>query len=215
MLQVGLTGGIGCGKSRVAGLFASLGVPVLDADTINRELQSPGHDLYAAIVDRFGPGVLDARGHLDRGALRSRIFADPGERQALEALVHPAVEAAIEERLTALSDENVPYALIVVPLLFEAEWEGRFDHVIVVHCEPAEQITRVTRRDGRSRAEVEAILEAQMDPEERRRRADSEIRNSGDASDAELATQVADRDAALRQLATTTATRVENHPRNT
>lgn len=214
MLRVGLTGGIGCGKSRVAALFNARGVPLLDADQINRELQSPGHELYAAIVDRFGPGVLDARGHLDRGALRSRIFSDPEERQALEALVHPAVETAIEERLAALPND-APYALIVVPLLFEAGWESRFDHVIVVHCEPAEQLARVIRRDGRSRAEVEAIIEAQMNPEERRLRADSEIRNIGDASDDELANQVADRDTALRELAATSHSRVENHPRNT
>ncbi|WP_019595088.1 dephospho-CoA kinase [Thioalkalivibrio sp. ALM2T] len=213
MLRVGLTGGIGCGKSRVAGLFASLGAPVLDADTLNRELQTPGHDLYAAIVDRFGPGILDARGHLDRGALRSRIFADPAERQALEALVHPAVEAAIEQRLAALP-ETTPYAVIVVPLLFEAGWEARFDHVIVVHCEPGEQIARVTQRDGRSSAEVEAILEVQMNPDERRRRGDSEILNTEQTSDAELANQVAERDTALRELATTIRSRVENRPPN-
>ncbi|WP_017942799.1 MULTISPECIES: dephospho-CoA kinase [unclassified Thioalkalivibrio] len=214
MLRVGLTGGIGCGKSRVAGLFASHGVPVLDADSINRELQTPGHDLYAAIVDRFGPGILDARGHLDRGALRSRIFADPMERQALEALVHPAVEQAIEERLAALSADT-PYALVVVPLLFEAGWETRFDHVIVVHCEPGEQVARVTQRDGRSSAEVEAILEAQMDPGERRLHADSEIRNTEQTTEAELANQVAERDNALRQLAAATASRVEIRPPNT
>ncbi|MFO7954037.1 dephospho-CoA kinase [Thioalkalivibrio sp.] len=214
MLRVGLTGGIGCGKSRVAGLFASHGVPVFDADTINRELQAPGHDLYAAIVDRFGPGVLDARGHLDRGALRSRIFADPTERQVLEALVHPAVEQAIEERLAALP-ADVPYALIVVPLLFEAGWETRFDHVIVVHCEPAEQLARVTQRDGRSGAEVEAILEAQMNPEERRLRADSEIHNTEQTTEGELANQVAERDTALRQLAARSASRVEIRPRDT
>ena len=214
MLRVGLTGGIGCGKSRVAGLFASHGVPVLDADSINRELQTPGHDLYAAIVDRFGPGILDARGHLDRGALRSRIFADPMERQALEALVHPAVEQAIEERLAALSADT-PYALVVVPLLFEAGWETRFDHVIVVHCEPGEQVARVTQRDGRSSAEVEAILEAQMDPGERRLHADSEIRNTEQTTEAELANQVAERDTALRQLAAATASRVEIRPPNT
>ncbi|WP_018876469.1 dephospho-CoA kinase [Thioalkalivibrio sp. ALE31] len=214
MLRVGLTGGIGCGKSRVAGLFASLGVPVLDADAINRELQTPGHDLYAAIVNRFGPGVLDALGHLDRGALRSRIFADPGERQALEALVHPAVEARIEEDLAALPSDT-PYALIVVPLLFEAGWENRFDHVIVVHCEPHEQIARVTQRDGRSSAEVEAILAAQMNPEERRLRGDSEIRNREATTEADLANQVAERDAALRELSATTASRVEIGPPNT
>lgn len=214
MWRVGLTGGIGCGKSRVAGLFASLGVPVLDADSINRELQTPGHDLYAAIVDRFGPGVLDARGHLDRGALRTRIFTDPTERQALEALVHPAVEAHIEAHLATLPDDT-PYALIVVPLLFEAGWETRFDHVIVVHCEPHEQIARVTQRDGRSAAEVEAILEAQMNPEERRLRGDSEIRNTEHTTEAELANQVAERDDTLRRQSAAAASRVEIRPRNT
>ena len=197
MLRVGLTGGIGCGKSRVAGLFAGLGVPVLDADAITQELQEPGHELYAAIVDRFGPGILDARGHLDRGALRCRIFSNPEEREALEALVHPAVEATLEQRMKALP-EDIPYVLVVVPLLFEAGWESCFDHVIVVHCESTEQIRRVTQRDGRSAAEVEAIIDAQMDPEERRRRADSEIFNTDSSTESELMQQVTELDSALR-----------------
>ncbi|WP_019626865.1 dephospho-CoA kinase [Thioalkalivibrio sp. ALJT] len=199
MLRVGLTGGIGCGKSRVGTLFSSLGVPVLDADTITRELQAPGHTLHAAIVHHFGPGVLDARGHLDRGALRSKVFTDPGERQVLEGLVHPAVRATIEERLAQLPNDT-PYALVVVPLLFEAGWETHFDHVIVVDCDPSEQVARVRQRDGHSQADVEAIIEAQMNREERRRRADRTIHNTGTITDTELAQQVADCDAALRRL---------------
>ncbi|WP_018174834.1 MULTISPECIES: dephospho-CoA kinase [unclassified Thioalkalivibrio] len=189
MRRVGLTGGIGCGKSRVAGLFASLGVPVLDADRITRELQEPGHDLHAAIVQQFGPGVLDARGRLDRGALRTRIFAQPDERKALEALVHPAVHAELERRLRDLPDTN-GYALIVVPLLFEAGWEHEFDPVIVVDCEPEEQLERVTHRDGRTPAEVQAIMDCQLSPDERRQRGDRVITNDRTTTDEDLRQQV-------------------------
>ncbi|WP_018862614.1 MULTISPECIES: dephospho-CoA kinase [unclassified Thioalkalivibrio] len=190
MRRVGLTGGIGCGKSRVAGLFASLGVPVVDADRITRELQQPGHDLHAAIVRRFGPGILDARGRLDRGALRARVFAQPDERKALEALVHPAVHAELERRLRELPDAT-GYILIVVPLLFEAGWENGFDEVIVVDCEPAEQIERVVTRDGRSHAEIQAIMDCQLTPEERRQRADHLITNDSATTDENLRQQVA------------------------
>lgn len=200
MLRVGLTGGIGCGKSHVAELFAALGVPVLDADAITRELQAPGHELYAAIVDRFGPAILDARGQLDRGALRSRIFDNPQERRVLEALVHPAVLRTLEARLARLP-AGTEYALIVVPLLFEAGWESDFDHVIVVHCHPEDQIDRVVRRDQRSRGEVEAIIAAQLEPAERRQRADSEIRNTAGTPEEELRVRVAELDTQLRQRA--------------
>ncbi|WP_018864707.1 MULTISPECIES: dephospho-CoA kinase [Thioalkalivibrio] len=189
MRRVGLTGGIGCGKSRVAGLFASLGVPVLDADRVTRELQEPGHDLHAAIVRHFGPGILDPRGHLDRGALRARIFAEPEERKALEALVHPAVHAELERRLRDLPDTN-GYALIVVPLLFEAGWDSEFDQVIVVDCQPEEQLARVTHRDGRTPAEVQAIMDCQLSPEERRRRGDRVITNDSTTTDEDLHRQV-------------------------
>ena len=200
MLRVGLTGGVGCGKSHVAELFATLGVPVLDADAITRELQAPGQELYAAIVDRFGPEVLDARGRLDRGALRGRIFHNPRERKALEALVHPAVQRMLEGQLAQLP-ATTEYALIVVPLLFEAGWECDFDHVIVVHCDPDDQIERVMRRDQRSRTEVEAIIAAQMEPAERRRRADSEIRNIAGTPEEELRLRVAELDTMLREQA--------------
>lgn len=199
MRRVGLTGGIGCGKSLVAGLFAAQGVPVLDADAITRELQEPGHELHAAIVSHFGPGVLDARGHLDRGALRARVFADPTEREALEQLVHPAVRATLETRLAALP-ESPPYALIVVPLLFEAGWEGDFDYIITVHSEPEEQIRRVGQRDGRSPAEVQAVMATQLTPDERRARADAEILNTRDTSEADLHRQVTELDHRLRGM---------------
>lgn len=198
MRRVGLTGGIGCGKSRVAGLFASLGVPVLDADRITRELQQPGHDLHAAIVHRFGPGVLDARGHLDRGALRARIFAQPVERKALEALVHPAVHAELERRLRELPDTS-GYALIVVPLLFEAGWDSEFDQVIVVDCQPEDQLERVTQRDGRTAAEVQAIMDCQLSAAERRQRGDRVVTNDSTTTDQELRRQVSALHEQLRQ----------------
>jgi len=204
VLRVGLTGGIGCGKTHVAELFAALGVPVLDADAITRELQAPGQELYAAIVDHFGPAILDARGRLDRAALRCRIFDNPQERRALEALVHPAVRRTLEEQLARLP-ASTEYALIVVPLLFEAGWEGDFHHVITVHCDPEDQVDRVVRRDQRSPEEVAAIIAAQMAPAERRRRADSEICNPAGTPEEALRARVAELDSLLRQKARSAA----------
>lgn len=200
MERAGLTGGIGSGKTRVAALFAELGIPVLDADRVTRELQEPGQPLHGAIVEHFGPGVLDPRGHLDRRALAARVFADPTEREALEAIVHPRVHREIHARLEH-GDTDAPYALIVVPLLFEAGWEGDFVRVITVECTPEEQIERVTRRDDRTREEVAAIMERQLGAEERRRRADAWIDNRDAVDDGQLRAQVLTIDRELRSLA--------------
>lgn len=197
MERAGLTGGIGSGKTRVAALFAELGVPVLDADRVTRELQEPGQPLHGAIVEHFGPGVLDPRGHLDRRALAARVFADPTEREALEAIVHPRVHREIHSRLEQY-DTDAPYALIVVPLLFEAGWENDFVRVITVECTPEEQIDRVTRRDDRTREEVAAIMERQLGADERRRRADAWIDNRDAVDDRRLREQVLTIDRELR-----------------
>ncbi|PYG03086.1 MULTISPECIES: dephospho-CoA kinase [unclassified Thioalkalivibrio] len=199
MERAGLTGGIGSGKSRVAALFAEQGIPVLDADRVTRELQEPGQPLHGAIVEHFGPGILDPRGHLDRRALATRVFADSEEREALEAIVHPAVRDEIHARLKNSSRE-APYALIVVPLLFEAGWETDFFHVLTVECTPEEQIERVTRRDDRTREEVRAIMERQLGTDARRRRADTCIDNHDGIDDRQLRDQVLAADRHLRTL---------------
>lgn len=181
MLSVGLTGGIGCGKSTVARTFAALGVPVIDADLIARELVRPGSPALAAIVRAFGPGVLTVSGELDRRALRERVFRDPEARARLEALLHPLVREAIAARRREI---RAPYCLIVVPLLIEAGMTDLVDRVLVVDCDPEQQLKRVCARDGVEPAQVRAIMQAQADRGTRLAAADDVIENRG--SEAEL-----------------------------
>ncbi|MFN2308145.1 MAG: dephospho-CoA kinase [Gammaproteobacteria bacterium] len=186
MLRVGLTGGIGSGKSTVAALFAALGAPVIDTDLIARELVEPGQPALAEILSRFGADLLDAAGRLDRARLGAHVFADAGRRQALEAILHPRIQAEAQRRL---ADLDAPYALLVVPLLFEAGWQGQIDRILVVDVPEPVQRTRVAARDGLAAAQIEAILAAQASRERRRAGADDLIDNSGDP--AALAPQVA------------------------
>lgn len=176
MLKIGLTGGIGCGKSTVADLFAAKGVPVLDADVISRELVEPGQPALQAIVQRFGEGLL-VDGRLDRTLLRRLIFARPEARRWLESLLHPLVYETMARRVAALYG---PYCLLVVPLLLETGQRGFVDRLLVVDCPPHVQRRRVKARDGSDDAEVDRILAAQMSREERLAAADDLIENSAD-----------------------------------
>jgi dephospho-CoA kinase len=176
-LRIGLTGGIASGKSTVAGLFGALGIPVIDTDQIAREVVAPGSPVLAAIVARFGAQVLRPDGSLDRRALRERIFTDPGARRDLEALTHPAIEAATAARSAAAGG---PYQLIAVPLLAEKGLKSRYDRVLVVDCEPALQRARLMVRDGSTPAQAEAILTAQASREQRLAIADDVITNAAD-----------------------------------
>jgi dephospho-CoA kinase len=174
MLIVGLTGGIASGKTTVADLFVQRGVPLVDADVSAREVVSPGSQGLAAVVEAFGTEVLAADGHLDRRALRQRVFADPQERRRLEAILHPLIRQHLQDSLRALSG---PYALLVAPLLLEGELSKTVHRVLVVDVPEEMQIRRVMMRDGSSRQEAEAILNAQMSRQERLRRADDVIVN--------------------------------------
>jgi dephospho-CoA kinase len=177
-LCVGLTGGIGCGKSEAARAFRALGVPVIDADDIARALTVSGGRLVPRILAEFGPEVADAEGGLDRARLRRLVFADPEARRRLEAIVHPAVRDEIARRVADLPP--TPYCLVVVPLLFETGMEREMDHVIVVDCEESQQIDRVSARDGLAAAEVLPIVHAQLPRAERIRRADTLLDNTGE-----------------------------------
>lgn len=175
-LHVGLTGGIGSGKSAAAERFAALGVPVVDADQLSRELVAPGQPALAQLVEHFGRDCLNAQGELDRAALRRRIFADPDERRWLEALLHPLIEAAAARRLARADG---PYALLVSPLLLEAGQDALVDRVLVVDVDEATQIERAGERDGNEPAQIRAIIDAQMPREKRLARADDVLDNSG------------------------------------
>ena len=175
-LRVGLTGGVGSGKSTVAAAFARRGVPVVDADLIAREITAPGQPAVAAIAARFGADLVDARGVLDRRALRARVFGDVGTRAALEALLHPPILA----RMAALGRASAgAYLLFVVPLLVERDLARLFDRVLVVDCPPEQQSARVQARDGEPAEKVRKLLDAQADRTARNAVADDLIENSG------------------------------------
>lgn len=179
MLRIGLTGGIGSGKTTVANLFAARGAPVIDTDVIARELVEPGQPALAEIAARFGADLLDANGRLDRARLRERVFADTGKRQELEAILHPRIQTAMEHRA---AQTDAPYVLLVIPLLFEAGWQDRVDRVLLVDVPENLQRARVAARDRLEPAQIDAILAAQAGREQRRAGADDIIDNSGDAA---------------------------------
>lgn len=179
MLRIGLTGGIGSGKSTVAALFAAKGVPVIDTDEIARDVVRVGTPGYAAITNAFGKTILDAHGNLDRARLRERVFSDDRARRQLEMILHPHIRAEAEMRLAHLS---APYCVLVVPLLIETDFNQLVDRILVIDADEALQIARTMARSGLSRTAVEAILAAQTDRATRRARADDVIVNSGDVS---------------------------------
>ena len=170
MLRVGLTGGIGTGKSYCLGRFATLGVPVIDADALARDAVAPGTPGLAAIAARFGPGVLAADGALDRPALGRLVFGDTKARAALEAIVHPDVYRRIREWFANLP-AGTRIAIADIPLLFETGHNHDFDEVVVAACDPEEQVRRVTARDNLTDAEARARLAAQWPIEEKVKRA--------------------------------------------
>jgi len=175
--RVGLTGGIASGKSTVARLFAALGVPVMDADDIAREVVAPGEPLLARIAERFGTGILSRDGSLDRAAMREKVFADPKALAELEALTHPVIRAELERRSSSVSG---PYLLHAIPLLVEKNLAGTVDRVLVVDCDEALQIRRLQARDGATLAQAQAILRAQVSRAVRLQAADDVILNNGD-----------------------------------
>jgi dephospho-CoA kinase len=196
VLRIGLTGGVGCGKSTVAGMLKAAGAHVLDADAIARELVAPGSPALQAIIAHFGPTFLGGDGCLDRAALRARIFADPAAKIWLEALLHPLIRASFITASDALSRRH-PQALMVwvVPLLVENGYRPLLDQVLVVDCPRSLQIERLRARPGWTEEQISAVLAAQCDRVARNAAADWIISNEG--SLAELQTQV---DLYLRHL---------------
>ena len=175
MFRVGLTGGIGSGKSTVAERFAALGAGVIDTDLLARELTEPGTPTLARIGAQFGTVVLPD-GSLDRAALRGLVFADPRARARLESILHPPIRGLMLERAACL---QTPYVLLVVPLLLESGQESLADRVLVVDCPQAAQIARVCRRSLLAQAEVRRIIASQIPRTRRLARADDIIDNGG------------------------------------
>ncbi|HNQ03316.1 MAG TPA: dephospho-CoA kinase [Thiobacillaceae bacterium] len=178
---VGLTGGVGCGKSTVAECFARQGVTVVDTDLIARELTARHGQALAAIVAEFGETCLAADGALDRPAMRARIFSDPGARLRLERILHPLIRQEAARRLAGLT---ACYALLVVPLLAEhmAAYRGLIDRIAVVDCDVPQQVQRIISRPGMTKTQARAILASQCDRTTRLALADDVIDNRGDLS---------------------------------
>lgn len=178
MRVVGLTGGIGAGKSTVSAALAAKGAVVIDADAITREVQQPGTEVFAAMVDRFGPGIVAADGSLDRQAVADIVFPDPAALADLNAIVHPAVGATIAERLAAqIGTDHV--VILDVPLLVES---GRDDMagIIVVDADPETAVRRLVEHRGFSEADARARISRQVGRDERLAKADFVIDNEGD-----------------------------------
>lgn len=174
MLRIGLTGGIGSGKSAAAAAFSRLGVPVIDADIIARDVVKPGCPALTDIAAVFGQEVLLSDDSLDRKALRQRIFAEPELRKRLEAILHPRIRESMQQRLDAL---DAPYAILVIPLLLESGQRDMVDRILVVDTPENLQIQRTSTRDGVSAGDVEAIMAAQCDRDTRLAAADDLLIN--------------------------------------
>jgi dephospho-CoA kinase len=195
-LVIGLTGGIGSGKTAVANAFAALGAPVTDTDALAHALTAPGAPGYEAVLETFGPSFRRPDGTIDRGALRRHVFADAAARTRLESILHPLIRAAARREL---GDWTGPYGLLVVPLLLERSGGTPVDRVLVVDCPEDEQVRRVTARSGLKAAEVRAIMATQLRRADRLARADDIVDNAG-APEA-IGPQVAALDRRYRDLA--------------
>jgi dephospho-CoA kinase len=181
-LRVGLTGGIATGKSHVRARFEALGVPTIDSDVLARDAVAPGSPGLRAVIDAFGPDVLDASGALDRRRLGEIVFADAEQRRALEAIIHPVVRAATDDWFDTLG-ADVPLAIADIPLLYEVGRDRDLDVVIVTAVAPAVQAERIMARDGLTEAEAWKRIRAQMPVEEKAARADYVIRTDGSVED--------------------------------
>ena len=183
---VGLTGGIGSGKSEVSRRFARLGILVVDADQIAREVVEPGEPALAEICAHFGTQLLNDRGELKRAQLRDIIFSNPEEKAWLESCLHPRINQRVRARL---SEASSPYAILESPLLLETTQHQLVNRVLVIDTSEASQLERASHRDQKSRAQIQAIMATQISRAERLAKAQDVIHNNGDLS--ELDTQVA------------------------
>lgn len=180
MLRVGLTGGIGSGKTSVSDLFANLGVPVIDTDVIARDLVDNDKNVLKEISDTFGDDVVKPDGELDRQKLATIVFNSKDNKKLLENILHPRIEREVNDQLQIFaSSQNPPdYTIIVVPLLIEANYFELIDRILVVVADEETRIERVRQRDNRSVSEIRAIINNQVSDEDRLNKADDVIENN-------------------------------------
>jgi len=190
MITFALTGGIGSGKSSVARLFASWGVPRIDADQLARTAVLPGTSALARIVERFGPQLLTAQGELDRAQLGRIVFSDPVALAELNAIVHPAVQMLATSEMERLARLGTAWACYDVPLLFETGQEHKYRPTVVVTADDEVRTVRIMTRDGLDRAAAEARIAAQMPLSDKAKRADIVIVNNGSWAELEQAAEL-------------------------
>jgi dephospho-CoA kinase len=179
-LRIGLTGGIASGKSTVAQRFIDLGVPVIDADEAARAVVAPGTPGLAKVIERFGNGIADEGGHLNRRALRDLIFSHPDSRRELESILHPLIRADMEKNAERAVG---PYVVMAIPLLVEGGSYDRVDRILVVDVDEALQLQRVMARDGSTLEQARAILASQASRSARLAAADDVLLNAGTVTD--------------------------------
>jgi len=196
-LKIGLTGGIGSGKTTVSDMFAALHVPVIDADVIARSLLEPGTECTRRVIDEFGQEIASATDAINRSKLRQVVFNDSAARKKLEAILHPEVYEKIK---TETDKIDAPYCIVVIPLLFEAGHQDLVDRILVIDTDYRNQLERVQARDRFDETEIQKILDSQIDAVDRRARADDIIENNGDLNS--LKSEVNNLDARYRKLAT-------------
>ena len=181
-LKIGLTGGIGCGKSTAVDAFRVLGISIIDADQIAKEIVQPGEVALSEIVEAFGKEILLENGALDRSRLKAAVFQDSSEGpkalERLEKILHPRIRLEIEKQLSILTAQ--PYVIVDIPLLVEKNYEEMFDRIVVVDCLPEQQIARVRQRDSLSESEIQKIMLTQSSRDERKKAASDILDNSGD-----------------------------------
>ncbi|MFA6052302.1 MAG: dephospho-CoA kinase [Methylobacter sp.] len=185
MLKVGLTGGIGSGKTTVAKVFAKLNIPVIDADEIAHRLVEKGQPALAQIRQEFGPDILSQDGSLDRKKLGERVFSDSEQKQKLESILHPLIYKTIQSEIERL---NAPYCIICIPLLFETGMVHFVDRVLVIDCPVEMQVDRVKKRDSLTIERIQSVINSQVSREFRKEKADDLIDST--VPDYRLAEQV-------------------------
>ena len=190
MLKVGLTGGIGSGKTTVSDLFKSLAIDVIDTDVIAHELINTNHEVSQEVVAAFGKGIIAANGVIDRKKLAAFVFENKANKQKLENILHPKIRREVNHKISKLSSQKTPpaYIIIVIPLLFETDFHYLIDNVLVVTADEETRVARVIQRDSRSEDEIRSIIANQVKDTVRHAAADHIIYNNG--SIAELEPQI-------------------------
>ncbi len=182
-LIIGLTGGIGSGKSEASKRFAERGILVVDADIVAREVVEPGQAALTLIAAHFGSDIIDSTGHLNRSKLRTIIFSNPEEKKWLESLLHPIINTEIRHQL---ANATSPYAILVSPLLLETTQFQLVDRILVIDASEQLQLERASQRDNNNEAQIKAIMQTQLSRQERCARATDIIQNHGSINEIEL-----------------------------